>query len=84
MNKDDSIGQKDYGRMFVMLQILALVPNIVNFFRGVLAGAFRQDLPWPRKNALVMVRCALDINCFSDKCFNVGVLYLPITSTIHI
>lgn len=38
--------------VFVMLLWIVLAPNIINLLRGLWAGAFRSDLPWPGKKSL--------------------------------
>lgn len=67
MNRGSS--EKDTAQYFVMLQLLAIIPNVVNFIRGVWSGAFREDLPWPRKKALIVVSfCAINSSYFTSKC----------------
>ncbi|XP_045184960.2 uncharacterized protein LOC123542969 isoform X2 [Mercenaria mercenaria] len=55
MNRDEEeVKEGVVEKQFVMLQLLAVIPNVINFIRGIWAGAFRQDLPWPRKKALIV------------------------------
>ena len=42
-------------QMFVMLFLIVLIPNCVNFLRGIWNGLFRKDIPWPNKKALLLV-----------------------------
>lgn len=49
-NTDGDISTK----YFIMLQLLAVIPNVINFIRGVWSGAFREDLPWPKTRALIV------------------------------
>ena len=42
-------------RMFVILFLIVLIPNGVNFLRGVWGGLFRKDIPWPCKRSFVVV-----------------------------
>ncbi|XP_052786214.1 uncharacterized protein LOC128221652 [Mya arenaria] len=48
--------------MFIMLQIVAVMPHIFNLIRGILRGAFRKDLPWPSKRSMraATVVCLLE------------------------
>ena len=45
----------DACRMFVMLFLIVLIPNCVNFLGGIWEGLFRKDIPWPNKRALILV-----------------------------
>ncbi|KAL4216723.1 hypothetical protein ACF0H5_024446 [Mactra antiquata] len=54
MNKEASDNLNMSCRLFVMLQILLLVPNGINFIRGIWAGGFRKDIPWPKKSSLIL------------------------------
>ena len=42
-------------RMFVILFLIVLIPNGVNFLRGIWGGLFRKDIPWPGKRSFLVV-----------------------------
>ncbi|WAR30086.1 hypothetical protein MAR_003654 [Mya arenaria] len=48
--------------MFIMLQMMAVIPHIFNFIRGIMRGAFRKDIPWPSKRSMIAatVVCLLE------------------------
>ncbi|XP_052786292.1 chitin synthase chs-1-like [Mya arenaria] len=48
--------------MFIMLQLMAVIPQVINFMRGIMRGAFRKDIPWPSKRSLTVatVVCLLE------------------------
>ncbi|KAK3596694.1 hypothetical protein CHS0354_038031 [Potamilus streckersoni] len=44
----------DNPRVVFMILLLLLIPNVINFIRGIWLAFFRSDLPWPGKKALLM------------------------------
>lgn len=62
MNKDIEDKSEHAFKGFVILQLLAVIPNVINFIRGVWTGAFRKDLPWPRKKALIAVNSFINFH----------------------
>ena len=55
----DSTGTAAACQMFVMLFLIVLIPNCLNFFRGIWEGLFRKDIPWPKKTAFLVVSSAM-------------------------
>jgi hypothetical protein len=41
-------------RMFVLLQIIALVPHVINLIRGVWGGVLRRDRKWPKGKVMLV------------------------------
>ncbi|KAL3887259.1 hypothetical protein ACJMK2_027203 [Sinanodonta woodiana] len=50
------LSQKDVdnARVLCMLILLLLIPNVINFIRGIWLAFFRSDIPWPGKKALLI------------------------------
>ena len=47
--------ESDVGKLFVMLQLIAVIPHVISFFRAVFKAAFRSDLLWPSRKSLIAV-----------------------------
>ncbi|KAK3596690.1 hypothetical protein CHS0354_038027 [Potamilus streckersoni] len=50
------LSQKDVdnARVVCMILVLLLMPNVINFIRGIWLAFFRSDIPWPGKKALLI------------------------------
>lgn len=65
----DATKTQEACRQFVMLLLLVLIPNCLNFIRGVWGGLFRKDIPWPRPSAFLLVSGAFFLPSFFRSSF---------------
>lgn len=54
---DAKTSEKDVAKLFVMLQLIGIIPNLINLLRALLKVAFRSDIPSLTCGILVWVRC---------------------------
>lgn len=52
---DAKTSQKDVAKLFVMLQLIGILPDVFNFLRAFFKVVFRSDIPWPTRKALLLV-----------------------------
>ncbi|XP_053391052.1 chitin synthase chs-2-like [Mercenaria mercenaria] len=61
-------------RLFVKLQILTLVPNIINLLKSLWAGAFRKDFPMPSGKTIL---CAIPISLLESVGMCIFIFNIP-------
>lgn len=62
---DDNVTDTDVSKLFVMLQLIGVVPHVICFIRALFKAAFRSDIPWPKRRALIAVGHFLHFLSFS-------------------
>jgi hypothetical protein len=50
---NDNLDRHARCRMFVILQIISLVPHVINLIRGVWGGVLRRDREWPKGKVML-------------------------------